>query len=984
MVDSPAAKILMLLLSLAGWVLVPFMPVSEVIPESEFSIQIRLNEPSLSAIEFERQVTSQIEGRLSMLETCTRIRSETQPGGALISMEFEASADQQRAERMVRKTIRTLIPDLPPDLSYPDIQVGGMVEMPAMVIALQDPPPEEIDRFMAVCYQIHRDHPAIREITFPDLCDTIHVVSVSEMTVTTQQELTAISNSLRETAYQEKLGTTGWIWTTGNTPHFSVSNLIESVVWQETGRREKISLLETCSEKRWENGGRLFRVEWRLNAGQITSETARDLDRFYSSLKKRFPSAYLMEYRLAETLQNHRRVLLQCLIALILLAGLIAFQMSRRQAGHLLSMLFHAVGICLLGMYLCMIPLSDQALGGITVGLGLGADQGIMILSGRGNKSYLKLALTGSVITTVVPILVLMNVPIAVSSEIQQILFPISMVILGTIPGSISLLRQLQVPKQSDSAILSGVFSRVARIHSLLRVPLILFLVWLIGIPMPEKPWELPKSWLERFPLLESALLDVHFREDVYPSIREHVGGMLIPAFDQLENDYLPDLSSSGRIRLAGKSTYLPLDESLCEIGQQLESELRSQASERYKVGLRCDLPKEIELLITPIGTGSKPIAGNLFRYLVKRLRSFSGINWSLSGNGKSWTTYSEKPEAWTITLEGPDLGQLQLWAAQMMKKMTDTPGVNNVGAFRTDQTREEWTGKIKPESIGRTRETRNFLNLFQTEMTPDLSFHSPLFGKISLAYRAPDMVDIQTLVSLPMPETKRRLSDVLIPVSSSSVNRIERVNQLYQIPISWEYHGSLRLAKRYRENLMRELNQEAPAGCIAFPSGLKIQTIDPRLKIPLYLILLIIWIWLMIAILFESLRYPFLVILAIPLSWIGPMAAILYWKLGMDAGILAGIFLVTGISVNHMIFLLAPLRVTTKPDLQSLGRMYQRKWTSIWMSVVSSSLTFGPFLLLSEPGSFWFSLGIVTITGLFSGVGLSLLVLPFFFPGRS
>ena len=984
MVDSPALKTLMLLLAIAGWILIPWLPVDGSVPTSAVSIQIHLNGGSLSATEFEKVVTTPLEGRIALLESVREIQSETQAGRATITLSCSEREDPQRVERMVRRTVRNYLPNLPAEVNYPHIQVGNQELKPALIIALPDATKEETLAFTHACNQMHRKFPAVREIRYPDACDTLYTIGISGHPTELQQERSEISKSLSQGGTRQILGTSGWLWESGapnsTTEASQGGQMIKALIQQEYSHLTPVQPSEKCQEKSWRNGKKMFRAQWHLSPGQMTPKTGRILEEALSELKQRFPTMSLLENRLETIRTHHRNVLLQCLLALLLLATLISFQMDKRQAFRLLLLLVQAVGIGLLGMFAARIPLSDHALGGITIGLGLGADQGIMIMMGRGKRTHQQLALAGSVITSVVPLLFLLFSSMEISPETEQILFPVTMVILGTIPGCIWLLLNREEPEIPAQTRSSGWLFRKWRKKISLRFPISLLILILLGIPLPKELPVLQDLWKERLVHLDSILSDPHFREEGYPALREKAGGFLIPALTQLENDYLPTLSSPGIIRLIGQSTYLPLDESLCELGQLLESQTRALTAESFQVSLTCTIPALIELTFTPAESTADERGIEIFQYLADHLKSYSGVRWSLSGCGKSWSNFAEKAPDWKMTLEGPDLPQLQEWAYRTVREMQQMPGVREVRIGKEEDREEEWSGILRKDAKESAEAIRSFLTLFRRDDQEDLRVSLTDQHDLSVAFRASSGKSLEDLLTLPIPGSNRRLSEMVERVTVYPDSRIIRVNQLYQIPIRWEYHGSLRLGRRYERRLLQETNQVAPGGCLASLPGHTIKFENPLIQMLGYLVILALWIWIVVVILFESLWFPFLVILAIPLSWLGPLAAVLMLDLGMDSGILAGAYLVTGISVNHMIFLLIPLRSVRRQPLQALEVVYRKKWSSIWLSVLSSCLTFGPFLLLVEPGSFWFSLSVVTISGLFSGVGLSLLLLPFYF----
>lgn len=133
---------------------------------------------------------------------------------------------------------------------------------------------------------------------------------------------------------------------------------------------------------------------------------------------------------------------------------------------------------------------------------------------------------------------------------------------------------------------------------------------------------------------------------------------------------------------------------------------------------------------------------------------------------------------------------------------------------------------------------------------------------------------------------------------------------------------------------------------------------------------MVIVIIWFITAILFESLLKPLAVISLIPISFIGVFLTFYLFGFNFDQGGFASFILLSGITVNESISILNEYNRVRKlrPYLSPL-RAYLKAWNSkinpIFLTVVSTMLGFVPFMAGTNKEAFWFPLAAGTIGGL-------------------
>lgn len=215
----------------------------------------------------------------------------------------------------------------------------------------------------------------------------------------------------------------------------------------------------------------------------------------------------------------------------------------------------------------------------------------------------------------------------------------------------------------------------------------------------------------------------------------------------------------------------------------------------------------------------------------------------------------------------------------------------------------------------------------------------------------------------------------------------IYRYNQSYQITVGFDFIGSYELGRRLIERTVDRLNEETlPIGFIAdsptyhYGFGQKKQEV--------WLILLVIAIiYAMCAVIFESLRKPLVIILMIPVSFIGVFLTFGWSDFVFDQGGFAAFVLLCGIVVNAGIYLINEednwAATSRKRGIPLYLKAYNHKIVPIALTILSTVLGLVPFLYDGPEEVFWFAFAVAAISGtLFSLIALAV-YLPIFLPMR-
>jgi multidrug efflux pump subunit AcrB len=154
------------------------------------------------------------------------------------------------------------------------------------------------------------------------------------------------------------------------------------------------------------------------------------------------------------------------------------------------------------------------------------------------------------------------------------------------------------------------------------------------------------------------------------------------------------------------------------------------------------------------------------------------------------------------------------------------------------------------------------------------------------------------------------------------------------------------------------------------------------------WLILLVVAIiYTMCTILFESLRKPLVIILMIPISFIGVFLSFGWSDFIFDQGGFAAFVLLCGIVVNAGIYLINEedtcAAISGKRGIALYLKAFNHKIVPISLTILSTILGLAPFLYDGPEEVFWFAFAIAAISGTFFSVVALLIYLPIFLPMR-
>ena len=204
---------------------------------------------------------------------------------------------------------------------------------------------------------------------------------------------------------------------------------------------------------------------------------------------------------------------------------------------------------------------------------------------------------------------------------------------------------------------------------------------------------------------------------------------------------------------------------------------------------------------------------------------------------------------------------------------------------------------------------------------------------------------------------------------------------------VAFNVLGSYNYTAKYIEEVTDEFNGRFPVGYRCLNNTMRWYQ-DEGTQYWLILLIVVI-IYFLCAILFESLRLPLVIITLIPVSFIGTFLTFYFSGVKFGTGGFASLVLLSGIVVNAGIYIINEYNnqraARGKLPVQAGNlyvRAYNHKIIPVFLTTLSTVRGLVPFLIDGpEDEVFWFSFAIGTSGGLLFSILALIFVMPIFMP---
>lgn len=1039
--------LIMASLMLVGAAMIPLLNIQYAPGVRQKGITVWFGWNGASARIVEQEVTSKIEGTLASLSGIREMYSSSYKDGGSVSLAFKQDANMDAIRFDISSRIRQLYPSLPEGVSYPSLSTGmdGESASPVLTYTINaDLPTWQIDQFT----RDHFAEPLSRiegvntvtvsgatpfewTVTFdPNRCAPLgitgsdiatafttlgqnHPIGLGRLSGADSVDLRQIRIHLE----QSPLPPETWE---------------QLVVKNVAGRIVRLGDIATI-QHRQKLPDTYYRING-LNNINLTIYAERHVNTLVltdvlkariAQLKDELPDGYSITladdtsvYIRGELGKIYWRTGLSILILL-----LFVFLTSRSWRYLWLIVLTLACNILVAFIFYNLFGLEIHlySLAGITVSLGMIIDTSIIMIDhyGRFGNRRVFLAIMGALLTTIGALSIVLFLPenqrdnlvdfcavivinLVVSMFISVLFIPALIDKCPIYDRSRQRRKPFKTRRKRRVARITALYARFLRRSRRLRWLYIVVAVLGFGIPVQLLPAKIehkndPKRdstiWVRAY----NATIGSDFYQQKAKTYVEGVlgGSMRLFAKDVYSSDFYSD----------PERTRLIINASLpegCTV-HQLNETIRDM--ENFLSGF-----DEIDMFrtrITGYDNGQitvtfKPVAEKQgFAYRLKDLAttkaiSLGGADWRIYGVGQGFN--NSLSSGWKqnrIYLYGYNYEQLYRYAEELVDSISTNPRVS------------------EPEIMGRMsysggdNRTEFYLDLnfdrfalyglspveyYQTLRQQLYRSSLPAFyrnGRIEQAVLVSSEADrfdawhMQNDI-LTVGGRDVKLSELGTMAKRKSGNNIYKYNQQYSLLVAFDFVGSYELASRFTNRQVERLKSELPVGySVVNPSGGWWGGSGGGS--PYWLLgLVILIIYFICAVLFESLRQPLVIISMVPISFIGVFLTFYLFELKFDQGGFASFVLLSGLVVNAGIYLINDYNIFRRGGVRcGLGtylRAYNRKIIPILLTVLSTVLGLVPFVVISrEP--FWFSFAAGAMGGMLFSIVAILFYLPVFLP---
>jgi len=243
------------------------------------------------------------------------------------------------------------------------------------------------------------------------------------------------------------------------------------------------------------------------------------------------------------------------------------------------------------------------------------------------------------------------------------------------------------------------------------------------------------------------------------------------------------------------------------------------------------------------------------------------------------------------------------------------------------------------------------------------------------------DIVQLRDLLLPAASGEAIRLGDVAELNERRILGRIIRENQQYQRLVSYEFRGPTKLGDRVKASVLN--STQLPPGFSIAEDNSFFWSAEEQQQIYGVIVFGIILIFMVSAMLFESLRQPLCVLLTVPMALIGVFLLFWFTRASFTREAYIGVIMMSGIVVNASILLIDHVNQLRRKhgmalqDALVLGATERVR--PILMTTATTVLGLLPLVLFSEAAdaNIWNALGFALIGGLTSSTVLVLTVTP-------
>jgi multidrug efflux pump subunit AcrB len=1019
-----------IILIFLGIFLLPKLPIRLNPNDSLPSLTVTYKWPNASPYALEREITNILEGGFSTIDGLTKINSKSSEGNGNINLEFDKNTHLDIVRFEIATIIRQLYKKLPNRVSYPTISINKpndngnqraflsySINAPQTPFEIREAVENQIKPVIGRIEGVNKTE--VFGATFKEYIINYNFNQLKQLSINKQEIIIALQQqfakeSLGAIFYKKEYITLSIKSNDKVNWHIPIKKIKNRLIYLDDITIIKEVLQETQSYYRV-NGENAITLSIYANNNANTILLSKQVNRKIKELQKNFSSSYsiIQTYDATEYLETELNKIYERSSYTIIILFLFILIVSKSIRYLLITIisLTANLGVAFLLYYIFGVEIQLYSLAGITISLGLVIDNSIVMIDHikkLGNKSIF-IPILASTLTTIGALTIiyflddkykvnLIDFALVIIINLSVSLF----VALFLIPALLEKITLKQKTQKKREIIFQEKF--YSFYHKLLKILLefkklaIVFIILIFGIPFFMLPQKIETNTTFFEKAYNNTLGNEWYRDNIRPSFDRYLGGSF-----RLFNHYVFENAYYNRneetilyvsASMEKGATVHQMNEAYLEIEKYLQqfieikqytSAVYSGDNARMEITFKDDFKQS-----------SFPFI--LKARLVRKILDLGGIDWNVYGVGNGFSSGggSNDPVNFTVVAKGYNYDNLNAWADTLKIALKKHPRIQKVlvkeNAYWSKKPSYEYRFTLDKEQLAlhKSNPSKIFNELKSLTLSKQSDVSLNIRGKympVRLESYNSKKFDLWNIKNTPLDSLHTPL--ILKNIASTSQEREEeniyKENQEYIRLIQFQYTGSGKFGAKFLKTKLDELRLILPLGYKFENSQKRWFLNDAKNNNYTFLLLLIlIIIYFICAILFESLKQPFIILSVIPISFIGVFLTFYLFDFNFDQGGLASFVLLSGITVNASIFIINGFNTLKKqlPNENYLNlyiEAFKQKIFPITLTIISTVIGFIPFVINGQNEVFWFALGAGTIGGLlFSLIGI-LIYLPLF-----
>lgn len=1020
--------------SLIGLFLMPHLPVkltpTKSLPQLTVSFSMNGQAPRI----VESKVTAQIESMLSRINGVNDIQSRSSNGSGTVTITMDKHTDMDLVRFEVSTLIRQLWPQLPQGVSYPSIQAGysdTKANYPVLIYTMNAPSASNlISDYVET--QIRPKLAQIEGVSNIKVSGTLPMEWVLEYNNAQLEKLGLtigdIQNAVARTTGNMFLGMADTQSSTGTlannslylgfdkSAHFDLSQIPVKKVGGKI-----VWLNELVKVTYQEQPPRGFSRINGLNSISVTIyaydqtnqiKLSKQIKKKIEDIKLSFPAGYELqqEYDASEYIEQEiDQVMLRSgfSILLLLLLILVVNRSLKYLAVIVISLTANITGAFII-YYFAGIEIQLYSLAGITISLGLVIDNIIVMADHLMHKKQMSIfmAILASTLTTIASLAVVFLLDEKTRLNLQDF----SLVLIVNLGVSLwvslllvpALISKMKIAKSTLWHSHKKTLRRIVWLNRKYGIMLqcaykyrkVLFVAGIIGFGIPL--FMLPGTMTGKGK--DVKVYNLTLGSPVYQFIRSYTDNLLGGSLKY----FLQRQEKSNRIVNRGE-TYLNVQANLPngatlqemnEVIRQMEYHISTyEGVKQFRTDVHSPKSGSISVLFSKEGE-KKGVPHRMKSELISKAVTIGNATWSIVGLGEYFSNnISSDGGGFQIEILGYNYDQLMDYAEELRRILLTHQRIKKVKiqprAYYGGELYEEYTFVPRQDALTYNHMTVNNLyssiypNLIKDNVIAQIPEKNGMLVNVRLQSGSAAAYDMWNVNNALQYESNNvyRMPQLAAISRQQTPQDINKTNQQYRLFLVYDYIGDGQQAHQILRDVVTDYQQKLPIGytikTVEYDFGEA--SFDGTQLYALSLVVFIIFV--ICCVLFNSFKKPFVVILIIPLSYIGLFLCFGLLGLPFGQGGFAALVLLSGLTCNSVIYLLndyqSLLRHEKDRGIKTYLKAFNGKIIPVLLTILSTALGFVPFMFDSDQDSFWLPLALGTISGLAFSLVCIIIFLP-------